>query len=76
MKLHIECVQDKLDDTEKVLKQLSQERDDIKETKVELAKYRDLSKNSYAEIDSLKRQLNSFKHNELQLVSRIEELSL
>ena len=61
MKLHIECVQDKLDDSEKLLKKFASEKDEIKETKLELARFKDLSKNRSAEIDHLKRQLQSYK---------------
>ncbi len=44
LKLHIECVQDKLDDTEKLVKKFSGDREEVKETKHELTKYKDLIK--------------------------------
>ena len=44
LKLHIECVQDKLDDTEKIVKKISGDREEVKEAKHELTKYKDLIK--------------------------------
>ena len=44
LKLHIECVQDKLDDTEKIVKKISVNREEVKEAKHELTKYKDLIK--------------------------------
>ncbi len=44
LKLHIECVQDKLDDTEKLLKKYANERDEIKDLKAELHRSKELVK--------------------------------
>lgn len=44
LKLHIECVQDKLDDTEKLLKKHANERDEIKDLKAELHRSKELVK--------------------------------
>lgn len=59
LKLHIECVQDKLDDTEKLLKRYAAERDEVKEARLEMAKNRDSQKQQSAEIDNLKRQVST-----------------
>ena len=42
LKLHIECVQDKLEDQEKILKKMNNEKDANQDTKLELSRYKDL----------------------------------
>lgn len=74
LKLHIECVQDKLDDTEKLLKRYAAERDEVKEARQEMAKQRDAQKQHSLEVDGLKRQLAAARHQEQHLALRLQEL--
>ena len=54
LKLHIECIQDKLDDQDKLVKKYQSERDDVKEAQKELLKFKEALKHKDAEIDALK----------------------
>ena len=76
LKLHIECVQDKLDDTEKLVKKFESEREQLNETKQELSRYKDLLKLREIEIEKLKRSNTNYKQIEVQMQHRIQELEL
>lgn len=67
LKLHIECVQDKLDETEKAVKSFELEKQQIAETKQEISRYKDLLKLREAEIEKLKRLNGNYKQNEVQM---------
>lgn len=71
LKLHIECIQDKLDDTEKLAKKYAHAGEEIKEVRVDLSKYKDACKQKDLEIEQLKRQVGNYKQHEIQMANRL-----
>lgn len=51
-----------------------QERDEAKEARLEVSKFKEAIKKRDTEIDQLKRQVSNYKQQEMQLVSRLHEL--
>ena len=75
LKLHIECVQDKLEDQEKMLKKEINYREGVKsETELELNRYKDLLSLREKEIDSFKRAEREHEKMSMDLNKRINFL--
>lgn len=75
LKLHIECVQDKLEDNEKLLKKETASKDRVSsESELELKRYKDLLGLREKEISSLKSEMDHVKTKDDSLKKRVSEL--
>lgn len=75
LKLHIECVQDKLEDQEKLLKKEVAVKEKVSsESELELKRYKDLLSLREKEISGLKDQMDQLRSNDESLKKRVDEL--
>lgn len=73
--MHIECVQDKLEDQEKLLKKHAKEKEKEQgETDLELNRYKDLLSLREKEISSMKKELDMVRQKNQTNVKRVEDL--
>ena len=77
LKLHIECVQDKLDDSEKAKDKYKKERKSLEEeSSKELGRYKDLLSLREKELDALKNEVRRLQKVNEDLKSHMEKVSL
>ncbi len=75
LKLHIECVQDKLEDQEKLLKKEVAVKEKVSsESELELKRYKDLLNLREKEISGLKDTMDQLRTNDESLKKRVDEL--
>ena len=75
LKLHIECVQDKLEDQEKLLKKEVATKERVSsESELELNRYKDLLGLREKEISSLNQQIDQLRSKDDGMKKRIDEL--